>query len=168
MTETQAQGKMLLIEKEEPSDEAIILPTSSVDITDVSRMGFDLQRRSMLGDRNKVDPHEADNRFVQLLIELLEKVRGHSMYLRLSGAGTCTHIIPVHVVVIIIKACMCGGGCKGSSCKVWCDCWCSPMADGSVQSGGVALMRCCAMRACVCVHGFVLVWRCERVIGMAV
>lgn len=66
---------MLLMETAEPSDEAIILPTSSVDITDVSRMGFDLRHKASVGDRNKVDPQEADQRFVQLLVELLEKVR---------------------------------------------------------------------------------------------
>lgn len=73
VTESTAQGKMLLMETAEPSDEAIILPTSSVDITDVSRMGFDLRRKAKFGDRNKVDPQEADQRFVQLLVELLVK-----------------------------------------------------------------------------------------------
>ncbi|KAL0053265.1 hypothetical protein WJX82_003487 [Trebouxia sp. C0006] len=73
VAESSAQGKMLLMETAEPSDEAIILPTSSVDITDVSRMGFDLRRKANVGDRNKVDPQEADQRFVQLLVELLEK-----------------------------------------------------------------------------------------------
>ncbi|DBA91526.1 TPA: hypothetical protein ACH3X1_003147 [Trebouxia sp. C0004] len=73
VAESIAQGKMLLMETAEPSDEAIILPTSSVDITDVSRMGFDLRRKASLGDRNKVDPQEADRRFVQLLVELLVK-----------------------------------------------------------------------------------------------
>ena len=79
VTESTAQGKMLLMETAEPSDEAIILPTSSVDITDVSRMGFDLRRKAKFGDRNKVDPQEADQRFVQLLVELLVKVTSLSL-----------------------------------------------------------------------------------------
>ena len=66
---------MLLMETAEPADDAIILPTSSVDITDVSRMGFDLRHKAVIGDRNKVDPEEADQRFVELLVKLLEKVR---------------------------------------------------------------------------------------------
>ena len=66
---------MMLTETAQPSDGAIILPTSSVDITDVSRMGFDLRRKAIVGDRNKVDPHQADKRFVDLLVQLLEKVR---------------------------------------------------------------------------------------------
>ncbi len=64
------------METAQPADDTIILPTSSVDIPDVSRMGFDLRRKAMVGDRNKVDPQEADERFVQLLVQLLEKVRG--------------------------------------------------------------------------------------------
>ena len=67
-------GRMMLTQTAEPSDEAIILPTSSVDITDVSRMGFDLRRKAVVGDRNKVDPDQADKRFVELLVQLLEKV----------------------------------------------------------------------------------------------
>lgn len=73
-TEPSYQGRMMLTETAEPSDEAIILPTSSVDITDVSRMGFDLRRKTVVGDRNKVDPDKADKRFVELLLKLLEKV----------------------------------------------------------------------------------------------
>lgn len=75
VTESKSQGKMLLMETAEPADDAIILPTSSVDITDVSRMGFDLRHKAVIGDRNKVDPEEADQRFVELLVKLLEKVR---------------------------------------------------------------------------------------------
>ena len=74
VTVPKAQGKMLFTQTAEPLDEAIILPTSSVDITDVSRMGFDLRRKAVVGDRNKVDPDEADERFVGLLVKLLEKV----------------------------------------------------------------------------------------------
>lgn len=73
-TEPSDRGRMLLTQTAEPSDEAIILPTSSVDITDVSRMGFDLRRKAVVGDRNKVDPDKADKRFVELLVKLLEKV----------------------------------------------------------------------------------------------
>lgn len=73
-TEPSYQGRMMLTKTAEPSDEAIILPTSSVDITDVSRMGFDLRRKAVVGDRNKVDPDKADKRFVELLLKLLEKV----------------------------------------------------------------------------------------------
>lgn len=74
-TEPTSVSKMLLTETAEPSNEAIIVPSSSsVDITDVSRMGFDLRRNAMVGDRNKVDPEEADKRFVQLLVKLLQKV----------------------------------------------------------------------------------------------
>ena len=66
---------MLLVETAEPSDDAIIVPSSSsVDVTDVSRMGFDLRRKTVVGDRNKVDPEEADKRFVELFAQLLEKV----------------------------------------------------------------------------------------------
>ncbi|KAL3150907.1 hypothetical protein ABBQ32_000658 [Trebouxia sp. C0010 RCD-2024] len=73
-TEPASVSKMLLTETAEPSDEAIIVPSSSsVDVTDVSRMGFDLRRNAMVGDRNKVDPEEADKRFVELLVKLLEK-----------------------------------------------------------------------------------------------
>ena len=87
---------MLLMETAEPSDEAIILPTSSVDITDVSRMGFDLRRKASVGDRNKVDPQEADQRFVQLLVQLLEKVRSLGLIVskwmcRIAALFTYTH-----------------------------------------------------------------------------
>ena len=78
MTEAKADGKMMVMDTVEPSSEPIILPTSSVDITDVSRMGFDLRRKAVVGDRDKVDPREADERFVELLIELLEKVNAVS------------------------------------------------------------------------------------------
>lgn len=81
VTEPTSQGKMLLMETAQPSDEAIILPTSSVDITDVSRMGFDLRRKAIVGDRNKVDPHKADQRFVELLVKLLEKVSVVTLFL---------------------------------------------------------------------------------------
>ena len=80
---------MLLTETAEPSDDAIILPTSSVDITDVSRMGFDLRRKASVGDRNKVDPEDADKRFVKLLVQLLQKVRYLGSCLFYSVLSTC-------------------------------------------------------------------------------
>ena len=89
VTGSQAQGKMLLTETAEPSDDAIILPTSSVDITDVSRMGFDLRRKASVGNRNKVDPEDADKRFVKLLVQLLEKVRYLGSCLFYSVLSTC-------------------------------------------------------------------------------
>lgn len=74
-TEPMSPSNMLLVETAEPSDDAIIVPSSSsVDVTDVSRMGFDLRRKTVVGDRNKVDPEEADKRFVELFAQLLEKV----------------------------------------------------------------------------------------------
>lgn len=91
----------MLTETAEPSDEAIILPTSSVDITDVSRMGFDLRRKTVVGDRNKVDPDKADKRFVELLLKLLEKVcilpshtLVHVLYLSLNILSRC--MFPSH------------------------------------------------------------------------
>ena len=81
---TSTASKMMLMETAEPSDEAIIVPSSSsVDVTDVSRMGFDLRRNAVVGDRNKVDPEEADKRFVELLVKLLEKVPMLSCFLLL-------------------------------------------------------------------------------------
>lgn len=74
VTERVAGGGMLLTERAEPSEDAIIVPTSSVDITDVSRMGLDLRRKAQVEQRSKQDPHAADKQFVELLVELLQKV----------------------------------------------------------------------------------------------
>lgn len=75
MTETASSGKMMLTDRAAPSEDAIIVPTSSVDITDVSRMDLDLKRQAQVEQRSKVDPHSADKRFVDLLVKLLQKVR---------------------------------------------------------------------------------------------
>ena len=74
MTETASSGRMLLTDRAEPSEDAIIVPTSSVDITDVSRMDLDLKRQAQVEQRSKADPHAADKHFVQLLVKLLQKV----------------------------------------------------------------------------------------------
>lgn len=74
MTETATSGRMLLTERAEPSEDAIIVPTSSVDITDVSRMDLDLRRQAQVEQRSKADPQTADKRFVELLVKLLQKV----------------------------------------------------------------------------------------------
>ena len=74
MTETASSGRMLLTDRAEPSEDAIIVPTSSVDITDVSRMDLDLKRQAQVEQRSKADPHAADKNFVQLLVKLLQKV----------------------------------------------------------------------------------------------
>ena len=74
MTETASSGRMLLTDRAEPSEDVIIVPTSSVDITDVSRMDLDLKRQAQVEQRSKADPHAADKHFVQLLVKLLQKV----------------------------------------------------------------------------------------------
>lgn len=114
-TEPASVSKMLLTETAEPSDEAIIVPSSSsVDVTDVSRMGFDLRRNAMVGDRNKVDPEEADKRFVELLVKLLEKVSVLSSDLVLIPAGQ-------HTAMRALQA---------ASCERSCHCVCNGLHPG--------------------------------------
>lgn len=85
MTETAPSGNMLLTERAAPSEDLIIVPTSSVDITDVSRMHLDLRRQAQVEQRSKADPHAADKHFVELLVKLLQKVRSRLLVI----ACTC-------------------------------------------------------------------------------
>ena len=75
-TETEQDGKMLQTELSPPADaQSIVLPTSSVDFDDVSRIEYDRRSRSEVEDRNKVDPQAADKAFLTGIIKLLNKVR---------------------------------------------------------------------------------------------
>lgn len=66
---------MLQTEPSPPADaQAIVLPTSSVDFDDVSRIEYDRRSRSEVEDRNKVDPQAADRAFLTGIIKLLTKV----------------------------------------------------------------------------------------------
>ena len=103
----------MFTETVEPSDEAIILPTSSVDVTDVSRMGFDLRRNAVVGDRNKVDPDKADKRFVELMVKVLEKVHAPS-----SSASSCTECNRSNVNELAAESAATGLACNSACTTV--------------------------------------------------
>ena len=66
---------MLQTELSDPADaQSIVLPTSSVDFDDVSRIEYDRRSRSEVEDRSKVDPQAADKAFLTGIIKLLTKV----------------------------------------------------------------------------------------------
>ena len=66
---------MLQTSVSDPADaQSIVLPTSSVDFDDVSRIEYDRRSRSEVEDRNKVDPQAADKAFLTGIIKLLNKV----------------------------------------------------------------------------------------------
>ena len=86
---------MLQTSVSDPADaQSIVLPTSSVDFDDVSRIEYDRRSRSEVEDRNKVDPQAADKAFLTGIIKLLTKVTLTKrlvmlLCIELRSAGRC-------------------------------------------------------------------------------
>ena len=100
---------MLQTEPSAPADaQAIVLPTSSVDFDDVSRIEYDRRSRSEVEDRNKVDPQAADKAFLTGIIKLLTKVTLADRLLGCCCAMCCA------VWAVAILGCTCCRRCSSN------------------------------------------------------